>query len=95
MPWQAWYANLGGNPTPGKSTFKPKNSIMYFLGVKHLCEAFIPMWDRIHAQLHTNKVVGCAFPNDSDGNAFRAALADLRAPGRLHPGRPAAPTPTD
>ncbi|HLK72571.1 MAG TPA: ABC transporter substrate-binding protein, partial [Streptosporangiaceae bacterium] len=23
VPWQAWYANLGGNPTPGKSTFKP------------------------------------------------------------------------
>ena len=73
VPWQAWYANLGGNPTPGKSTFKPKNSIMYFLGVNDLCEAFIAMWNRIHAQLHTNKIVGCTFPNDSDGNAFRAA----------------------
>jgi branched-chain amino acid transport system substrate-binding protein len=73
VPWQSWYVNLGGNPTPGKATFKPKNSIMYFLGVNDLCEAFIAMWDRIHAQLHTNKVVGCAFPNDSDGNAFRAA----------------------
>ena len=31
------------------------------------------MWNRIHAQLHTNKIVGCTFPNDSDGNAFRAA----------------------
>ncbi len=73
VPWQAWYANLGGNPTPGKSTFKPKYATMYFLGVNDLCEAFIPMWNRIQKQLHTDKNVGCAFPNDSDGNAFRAA----------------------
>jgi branched-chain amino acid transport system substrate-binding protein len=44
---------------------------MYFLGAEHLAKAFIPMWDRIHAQLHTNKVVAAAFPNDPDGNAFR------------------------
>jgi branched-chain amino acid transport system substrate-binding protein len=46
---------------------------MYFLGVNDLCNAFIPMWNRIHAQLSTDKVVGCMFPNDDDGNAFRAA----------------------
>jgi branched-chain amino acid transport system substrate-binding protein len=73
VPWQAWYANLGGNPTPGKSTFKPTWTTMYFLGVNDLCLAFIPMWNKIHAQLSTNKVVACMFPNDSDGNAFRAA----------------------
>ena len=73
VPWQAWYANLGGNPTPGKSTFKPTWVTMYFLGVNDLCNAFIPMWNRIHAQLGTDKVAGCMFPNDSDGNAFRAA----------------------
>ena len=73
VPWQAWYANLGGNPTPGKSTFKPTWVTMYFLGVNDLCNSFIPMWNRIHAQLSTDKVVGCMFPNDDDGNAFRAA----------------------
>jgi branched-chain amino acid transport system substrate-binding protein len=73
VPWQAWYANLGGNPTPGKSTFKPTWTTMYFLGVNDLCNAFIPMWNKIHAQLSTDKVVGCMFPNDDDGNAFRAA----------------------
>jgi len=73
VPWQAWYANLGGNPTPGKSTFKPKFATMYFLGVNDLCNSFIPMMNKIHAQLHTDKNIGCAFPNDSDGNAFRAA----------------------
>ena len=73
VPWQSWYVNLGGNPTPGKSTFKPTWTTMYFLGVNDLCNAFIPMWNRIHAQLSTDKVAGCMFPNDSDGNAFRAA----------------------
>ena len=73
VPWQSWYVNLGGNPTPGKSTFKPTWTTMYFLGVNDLCLAFIPMWNKIHTQLGTDKVAGCMFPNDSDGNAFRAA----------------------
>ena len=73
VPWQSWYANLGGNPTPGKSTFKPKWNTMYFLGVNDLALAFIAMWNRIHTSLGTNKVTGCLFPSDSDGDAFRAA----------------------
>ena len=73
VPWQAWYANLGGNPTPGKSTFKPTWVTMYFLGVNDLCNSFIPMWNRIRSELSTDKVASCMFPNDSDGNAFRAA----------------------
>jgi branched-chain amino acid transport system substrate-binding protein len=73
VPWQSWYVNLGGNPAPGQSTLKPKWTTMYFLGVNDLCNAFIPMWNRIHKQLSTDKVVGCTFPNDSDGNAFRSA----------------------
>ena len=50
---------------------------MYFLGAEDLVKAFIPMWDRIHAQLHTDKVVAAAFPNDSDGNAFRAVFPPI------------------
>jgi branched-chain amino acid transport system substrate-binding protein len=69
VPWEPWYINLGGNPL--KPTVKPKYVVMYFLGAEHLVKCFIPMWDRIHAQLHTDKVVAAAFPNDSDGNAFR------------------------
>jgi branched-chain amino acid transport system substrate-binding protein len=75
IPWEAWYANLGGNPL--KPTIKPKYVVMYFLGAEHLIKAFIPMWDRIHAQLHTDKVVAAAFPNDSDGNAFRAVFPPI------------------
>jgi branched-chain amino acid transport system substrate-binding protein len=80
VPWQAWYANLGGNPTPGKSTFKPTWTTVYFLGVNDLCNSFIPMWNRIHTQLSTDKVAGCMFPNDSDGNAFRAAWPQFAGP---------------
>ncbi len=71
IPWESWYVNLHGNPA--KPTLAPKYVVMYFFGVEHLCKTFIPMWDRIHAQLKTDKVAGAAFPNDSDGNAFRAA----------------------
>jgi branched-chain amino acid transport system substrate-binding protein len=75
IPWESWYINLGGNPL--KPTLKPKYVVMFFLGAEHLIECFIPMWNRIHAQLHTNKVVAAAFPNDSDGNAFRAVFPPI------------------
>src|SRR5215469_9107436 len=75
VPWEPWYINLGGNP--GKPTLKPKYVVMYFLGAEHLIKCFIPMWDRIHAQLHTNKIVAAAFPNDADGNAFRAVFPPI------------------
>jgi branched-chain amino acid transport system substrate-binding protein len=75
IPWESWYINLGGNPA--KPTLKPKFVVMYFLGAEHLVKAFIPMWDRIHSQLKTGKVVAAAFPNDSDGNAFRAVFPPI------------------
>jgi branched-chain amino acid transport system substrate-binding protein len=75
IPWESWYVNLGGNPA--KPTLKPKYVVMYFLGAEHLIKCFIPMWDRIHNQLHTDKVVAAAFPNDSDGNAFRAVFPPI------------------
>ncbi len=75
IPWESWYINLGGNPA--KPTVKPKYVVMYFLGAEHLIKCFIPMWDRIHSQLHTNKTVAAAFPNDSDGNAFRAVFPPI------------------
>src|SRR5215475_5714846 len=74
IPWKAWYLNLFPNGNPQHATEKAKFVVMYFLGAEHLVECFIPMWNRIHSQLHTNKVVAAAFPNDSDGNAFRAVF---------------------
>jgi branched-chain amino acid transport system substrate-binding protein len=76
-PWESWYLNLfpKGNPTAATET--AKYVVLYFLGAEHLAACFIPMWNRIHAQLHTNKVVAAAFPNDSDGNAFRAVFPPI------------------
>jgi branched-chain amino acid transport system substrate-binding protein len=75
VPWEPWYINLGGNPA--KPALKPKFVVMYFLGAEHLIKCFIPMWNRIHDQSHTDKVVAAAFPNDSDGNAFRAVFPPI------------------
>ena len=59
---------------PQKPTLTPKHTIMYFLGAEHLALAFAPMWDRIGAKHGNNHKVAAAFPNDSDGNAFRAVF---------------------
>ena len=75
IPWESWYANLGGNPA--KPTLVPKYSVMFFLGAEHLIKAFIPMWNRIGDKYGNNHVVGAAFPNDPDGNAFRAVFPPI------------------
>ena len=75
IPWESWYINLGGNPQ--KPTLKPKYTIMYFLGAEHLALAFIPMWNRIGAKYGNNHKVAAAFPNDSDGSAFRAVFPPI------------------
>jgi branched-chain amino acid transport system substrate-binding protein len=75
IPWESWYINLGGNPQ--KPTLKPKYTVMYFLGAEHLALAFIPMWSRIGEKYGNNHKVAAAFPNDSDGNAFRAVFPSI------------------
>jgi branched-chain amino acid transport system substrate-binding protein len=75
IPWESWYINLGGNPA--KPTLKPKYTVMFFLGAEHLVEAFIPMWNRIGAKYGNDHKVAAAFPNDSDGNAFRAVFPPI------------------
>jgi branched-chain amino acid transport system substrate-binding protein len=75
IPWESWYANLGGNPQ--KPALVPRYSVMYFLGAEHLIKTFIPMWDRIGAQYGNDHIVAAAFPNDPDGNAFRAVFPPI------------------
>jgi branched-chain amino acid transport system substrate-binding protein len=75
IPWESWYINLGGNPQ--KPTLKPKYVTMYFLGAEHLALCFIPMWNRIGDKYGNNHLVAAAFPNDSDGNAFRAVFPPI------------------
>ncbi|MBO0801995.1 MAG: ABC transporter substrate-binding protein [Nocardiopsaceae bacterium] len=75
IPWESWYGNLGGNPV--KPTFKPKYAVMYFLGAEHLAKCFIPMWSKIGAKYGSDHTVAAAFPNDSDGNAFRSVFPPI------------------
>jgi branched-chain amino acid transport system substrate-binding protein len=77
IPWESWYLNLFPKGNPQHATEKATYVVMYFLGAEHLVECFIPMWNRVHSQLHTNKIVAAAFPNDSDGNAFRAVFPPI------------------
>jgi len=77
IPWESWYLNLFPKGNPLHATEKAKYVVMYFLGAEHLAKAFIPMWNRIHDQLHTDKVVAAAFPNDPDGDAFRAVFPPI------------------
>ena len=42
----------------------------------------MPMWDRIGKKYGNNHLVAAAFPNDSDGNAFRAVFPEVaQVPG--------------
>ena len=70
-PWESWYAGLGGNPVKPTTTFK--YCTLFFFGLKQFQGTFVPIWNRIH----TNKVVACMYPNDSDGNAFRGGFEPL------------------
>jgi branched-chain amino acid transport system substrate-binding protein len=78
-PWESWYLNLFPKGNPTAATEKAKYVVLYFFGAEHLAECFVPMWNRIHSQLHTDKVVAAAFPNDPDGNAFRGVFPGLVA----------------
>src|SRR6201985_1625909 len=80
VPWESWYINLGGNPQ--KPTVKSKSTVMYFLGAEHLVLCFIPMRNRIGAKYGNNHTVAATFPNDADGNAFRAVFPQVLGPTR-------------
>src|SRR5580698_9316820 len=71
VPWESWYAGLGGNPLVPTKKFTYCTT--FFFGLKEFGGTFAPMWNRIH----TNKVVACQYPNDSDGNAFRGGFEPL------------------
>ncbi len=71
VPWESWYAGLGGNPLQPTKAFT--YATMFFFGLKEFQGCFAPMWNGVH----TNKVVACQYPNDSDGNAFRGGFEPL------------------
>ena len=71
-PWESWYAGLGGNPANPTATFQ--YCTLFFFGLKNLNDCFVAMWTKIGA---SPKNVACQWPNDADGNAFRAVMPIL------------------
>jgi branched-chain amino acid transport system substrate-binding protein len=71
-PWESWYAGLGGNPAEPTKTFQ--YATLFFFGLKEFQGCFVPMWKRVPA---ANKKVACMYPNDADGNTFRAVFTQL------------------
>ena len=72
VPWEAWYGGLGGNPLSPSKGFT--YNTMFFFGMKEFAGTFLPMWDRIQSSTGASKVFAGVFPNDTDGNAFRAGF---------------------
>jgi branched-chain amino acid transport system substrate-binding protein len=72
-PWESWYAGLGGNPASPKATFQ--YCTLFFFGLKELNDCFVAMWKRL--PVGQNKNVAGMWPNDADGNAFRAVMPTL------------------
>jgi branched-chain amino acid transport system substrate-binding protein len=68
-PWESWYAGLGGDPTKATTAFQ--YCTLFFFGLKDLNDCFVPMWNSTGAHPRN---VALQYPNDADGNAFRAAL---------------------
>jgi branched-chain amino acid transport system substrate-binding protein len=72
-PWESWYAGLGGNPANPTTTFQ--YCTLFFLGLRDLNDCFVAMWNRL--PVGNDKKVAGMWPNDADGNAFRAVMPTL------------------
>jgi branched-chain amino acid transport system substrate-binding protein len=69
-PWESFYFGRGakpGQPSPFRWSF------VFSFGTQQFADAYTHLWP----QVKTNKVVGVMYPNDTDGNAFRANLIPL------------------
>ena len=71
-PWESWYGGLGGNPAIATTKFE--FCTLFFFGLKQFQGCFVPMWNRMPS---SSKNVACQYPNDADGNAFRAGFIPL------------------
>jgi len=78
VPWESWYAGLGGNPL--KPTTVYQYTTMFFFGLPQFLGTFEPMWNRIP----NNREVGCMYPNDADGTAFREGFEPLITSAGYH-----------
>jgi branched-chain amino acid transport system substrate-binding protein len=78
-PWESWYAGLGGNPANPTATFQ--YCTLFFLGLADLNGCFVAMWNQMPSG---SKNVAGMWPNDADGNAFRAVMPTLMDQSGYH-----------
>ena len=69
-PWESFYFGRGAKPG-GQNPFR--YSFLFSFGTQQFADAYTHLWP----QVKTNKHVGVMYPNDTDGNAFRASLIPL------------------
>jgi len=69
-PWESFYFGRGAKPG-GQNPFR--YSFLFSFGTAQFASAYEHLW----RQVKTNKRVGVMYPNDTDGNAFRASLIPL------------------
>jgi len=60
-PWQPYFFGRKGDPAKGF-----KWTYLFFWGLEDVIGSFLALWE----ELPHNKVIGCLFPNDADGNAW-------------------------
>ncbi len=72
VPWEAFYYGRGAKPGNNAAY---KYTYHFCFGVQEFDNAYKTMWP----QVSTNKKVAVMWPNDSDGNAIRAALGPALA----------------
>lgn len=69
-PWQSYVFGRNGDPKTGFTW-----TYHFFWGLEDATASYVGLWKSVE----TNKVVGCLFPNDADGNAW----GDPDQPGAL------------
>jgi branched-chain amino acid transport system substrate-binding protein len=77
VPWEAYWGGFTGTsitPEGGAAGTGPKYNATFFFGIPQFSGCFVPMWERVQKATGANGYVAEMFPNDADGNAFRAAF---------------------
>lgn len=75
-PWEAWWGGFSGNSigaTGNAVGTNPTYCSMFFFGIPQFVLCFLPMWEKVQTATNADNVYAGMFPNDADGNAFRAA----------------------
>lgn len=76
-PWESWYFGRGAKEGDAFTY-----STLFFFGLKEFTDLFTHLWDRSGV---TADNVACLFPNDTDGNAFRAGFPPAMKSTRYKP----------